>query len=175
MPHDGADEEAVVCGLGARLHLGSTQVEVHLVVGTGDGRQVEVAHAAQLQLEGQRRLQVPVDAVLCELGTGTECQGPAHVGRPRSIPEGGDSSYLVPGSEREKLWEFSLEKKGGRQNIDKPGTKRVFLRIIQEINHYLNPQLVNSQLSLPTRGTSSLNAQVAEAQCVQSQSPFSLH
>lgn len=67
MAHDGADEEAVVGGLGARLHLGSPQVEVHLVIGAGNGRQVEVAHAAQLQLEGQRRLQVPVDAVLCKL------------------------------------------------------------------------------------------------------------
>lgn len=67
MPHNGADEEAIVGGLGARLHFGCPQVEVHLVVGTGDGCQVEVAHAAQLQLEGQRRLQVPIDAVLCKL------------------------------------------------------------------------------------------------------------
>lgn len=67
MAHDGADEEAVVGGLSARLHFGSTQVEMHLVVGAGNGRQVEVAHAAQLQLEGERRLQVPVDAVLCKL------------------------------------------------------------------------------------------------------------
>ena len=65
--HDGADEEAVVGGLSARLHFGSPQVEMHLVVGAGNGRQVEVAHAAQLQLEGKRRLQVPVDAVLCKL------------------------------------------------------------------------------------------------------------
>lgn len=65
--HYGTDEEAVVGGLGACLHLGSPQVEVHLVIGAGNGHQVEVAHAAQLQLEGQRRLQVPVDAVLCKL------------------------------------------------------------------------------------------------------------
>lgn len=65
--HDGADEEAVVSGLSARLHFGSPQVEMHFVVGTGNGRQVKVAHAAQLQLEGKRWLQVPVDAVLCKL------------------------------------------------------------------------------------------------------------
>lgn len=67
MPHNGTDEEAIVGGLGARLHLGCPEVEVHLVVGTGDGCEVKVTHAAQLQLEGQRRLQVPVDAVLCKL------------------------------------------------------------------------------------------------------------
>lgn len=75
MPYDGPDEEPVVCDLCAHLHLGSPQVQVHFVVGTGDGREVEVPHAVQLQLEGQGWLQVPVNPVLLEL------QGPQTQGR----------------------------------------------------------------------------------------------
>lgn len=67
MPYDGPDEEPVVCDLCAHLHLGCPQVQVHFVVGTGDGREVEVPHAVQLQLERQGRLQVPVNPVLLEL------------------------------------------------------------------------------------------------------------
>lgn len=68
---DGSDEEAVVGDLGALLHAGGPQVQVHLVVGAGDGGQGEVPHAVQLQLEGQSRLQVPVDPILLELHTHT--------------------------------------------------------------------------------------------------------
>lgn len=67
VPDDGADEEPVVRHLRALLHLRSAQVEVHLVVGTGHGGQIEVAHPAELQLEGQGGLQVPVNAIFCEL------------------------------------------------------------------------------------------------------------
>lgn len=66
---DGPYEEAIVCDLRALLHARGPQVLVHLVVGAGHGRQVEVAHTVQLQLEGQRRLQVPVNTVLLELRT----------------------------------------------------------------------------------------------------------
>ena len=52
-----------------RRYLGLAEVEVHAVVGDGDGLEVEVPHAVDLELEGQRRLQVPVDAVLRELKT----------------------------------------------------------------------------------------------------------
>ena len=37
------------------------------MVGDGDGLEVEVLHAVDLELEGERRLQVPVNAVLGEL------------------------------------------------------------------------------------------------------------
>lgn len=64
---DGAHEEAIVRDLCPRLHAGGAQVQVHLVVGAGHGPQGEVTHAVQLQLEGQRRLQVSVDAILLKL------------------------------------------------------------------------------------------------------------
>lgn len=64
---DGPHKEAVVGDLGAHLHPGGAQVQVHLVVGARDGRQGEVAHAIELQLESQRWLQVAVDPVLLEL------------------------------------------------------------------------------------------------------------
>ena len=67
MADNSSDEKAVVGDLGAGLDTGAPQVQVHLVVGTGNGLQVKVPHAVQLQLEGQSRLQVPVDAVLLEL------------------------------------------------------------------------------------------------------------
>lgn len=67
MADDGAHEEAVVRYLGAHLHAGGAQVQVHLVVGARDGGERKVPHAVQFQLEGQRRLQVPVDPVLFEL------------------------------------------------------------------------------------------------------------
>jgi len=67
--YDGTDKEAVVGDLCPLLDARGSQVQVHLVVGAGHGRQVEVPHAVQLQLEGQRRLQVTVDAVLLELST----------------------------------------------------------------------------------------------------------
>lgn len=54
---------------------------MHLVVGTGHSGQVKVAHPAQLQLEGQGRLQVAINPVFCK---------------------------LIPRSEREELGEFSL-------------------------------------------------------------------
>ena len=44
-----------------------TQVQVHLVVGAGHGGHVEVSQPAELQLEGQGRLQVTVDAIFCKL------------------------------------------------------------------------------------------------------------
>ena len=67
MPDDDPDEEPVVRDLGALLHSGGTQVQVHLVVGAGHGGHVEVSQPAELQLEGQGRLQVTVDAIFCKL------------------------------------------------------------------------------------------------------------
>lgn len=67
MADDGPHEEAVVRHLGAHLHTGRAQVQVHFVVGARDGSQGKVAHAVELQLEGQRRLQVAVDPVLLKL------------------------------------------------------------------------------------------------------------
>lgn len=64
---DGPDEEAVVRHLSAHLHTGRTQVEVHFVVGAWDGCQGKVAHAVELQLEGECWLQVAVDPVLLKL------------------------------------------------------------------------------------------------------------
>ena len=70
MANDGTDEKAVVSDLCPLLNAGGTQVQVHLVVGAGHSRQVKVAHAVELQLEGQSWLQVPVDTVLLELREG---------------------------------------------------------------------------------------------------------
>lgn len=67
VPDDGADEEPVVCHFRTFLHLGSAQVKVHLVVGAGHGGQIEIAHPAELQLEGQGGLQVTVNAIFCKL------------------------------------------------------------------------------------------------------------
>ena len=67
MPDDDPDEELVVRDLGALLHSGGTQVQVHLVVGAGHGGHVEVSQPAELQLEGQGRLQVTADAIFCKL------------------------------------------------------------------------------------------------------------
>ena len=67
VPDDDPDEEPVVRDLGTLLHSGGAQVQVHLVVGTGHGGHVEVSQPAELQLEGQGRLQVTVDAIFCKL------------------------------------------------------------------------------------------------------------
>ena len=67
MSDDGADEEPVVHHLGSLLDLGRAEVDVEPVVVGGDRLEVEVAHAVEFELEGERRLQVPVDAVLVEL------------------------------------------------------------------------------------------------------------
>lgn len=67
VPDDGADEEPVVGHLQPFLHLGGTQVKMHLMVGTGHSGQVKVAHPAQLQLESQGRLQVAINPVFCKL------------------------------------------------------------------------------------------------------------
>ena len=48
-------------------YLGFSEIKVHAVVDDGDGLEVEVAHAVDLQLKGQCWLQVSVDAVFCEL------------------------------------------------------------------------------------------------------------
>lgn len=48
---NGTYEEAIVCDFSALLDTGSAQVEVHLVVGTGNSRQVKVPHAIELQLK----------------------------------------------------------------------------------------------------------------------------
>lgn len=64
---DSADEEAVVSHFSTLLNTGSTQIQVHLVVGTGDGCQVKVSHSVELQLEGQRWLQITVNTILLEL------------------------------------------------------------------------------------------------------------
>lgn len=64
---DGPHKEAVVRHLGAHLHTGCTQIQVHFVVGARDSSQGKVAHAVELQLEGERWLQVAVDPVLLEL------------------------------------------------------------------------------------------------------------
>lgn len=76
MPYDGSDEEPVVSHLQPFLHLGGSQVKMHLMVGTGHGRQVKVAHPAQLQLEGQGRLQVAVNPVFCKLQAGQREDSP---------------------------------------------------------------------------------------------------
>lgn len=72
MADDGAHEEAVVRHLSANLHTGRTQVQVHLVVGARDGSQGKVAHAVELQLEGERRFKVPIDPVLLKLHSRVE-------------------------------------------------------------------------------------------------------
>lgn len=69
---DGSDEKAVVGDLSALLDAGSPEVQVHLMVSTGYSGQGEVPHTAQLQLEGQSWLQVPVDLILLELHTHTK-------------------------------------------------------------------------------------------------------
>lgn len=67
MANDGPHEEAVVRHLGAHFHAGCAQVQVHFVIGARDCGQSKVAHAVELQLEGERRLQVAVDPVLLKL------------------------------------------------------------------------------------------------------------
>lgn len=64
---NGSHKETVVRNLCAHLHTSCTQVQVHLVVGTWDGSQGKIAHAVELQLESQCRLQVTVDPVLLKL------------------------------------------------------------------------------------------------------------
>lgn len=120
MAYDGPNKEAVVGDLGALLHTGGAQVQVHLVVGTGQRLQVEVAHAVELQLKGQRRLQVPVDTVLLELAT-WQVTHSAHrreqslkganiiISTPNQKAKG--IFYLISSSEREELWKFSLQMK----------------------------------------------------------------
>lgn len=67
MPDDDADEEPVVRDLCALFHSGSAQVQMHLVVGAGHSSYVKVTQPAELQLEGQGRLQVTVNAIFCKL------------------------------------------------------------------------------------------------------------
>lgn len=67
MTDNGSHEETVVCNFGPHLHTSCTQIQVHLVVGTWNGSQGEIAHAVELQLESQCWLQVPIDPVLLEL------------------------------------------------------------------------------------------------------------
>lgn len=51
MADNGSHEEPVVRNLRAHFHARRTQVQVHLVVGTRDGRQGKITHAVELQLE----------------------------------------------------------------------------------------------------------------------------
>lgn len=67
VPDDGTDEEPVICHFCAFLDSGSAQVKVHLVVGTGHGSEIKVAHPAELQLEGQGGLQMTVNAIFGKL------------------------------------------------------------------------------------------------------------
>lgn len=67
MPYDSPHEEAVVCHLCSYFHFRCSQVEVHLMVGTWDGSEVEVSHPVQLQLESQSWLQMPVDPIFFKL------------------------------------------------------------------------------------------------------------
>ena len=64
VPNDGPDEEPVVADLSASIHFRPPEVEVHLVVGDGDGVQVVVLQPVELQLKGEGGLQVPEDHVL---------------------------------------------------------------------------------------------------------------
>lgn len=84
MPDDGTDEEPVVCHFHALLYPGSTQVKVHLVVGAGHGGQVEIAHPAELQLEGQGGLQVTVNAIFCKLQADRHRHPPSLTPGPRA-------------------------------------------------------------------------------------------
>ena len=81
MPDDGADEESVVCHLRAFFHFGGAQVQVHLVVGAGHGGQIEAAHPAELQLEGQGGFQVTVNAIFCKLRAGQRAETDRHTDR----------------------------------------------------------------------------------------------
>lgn len=67
MADDCSDKESIVGNLCAHLHTGCAQVQVHLVVGAGNGGQCKIAHAVELQLESQRRLQVSIDPVFFKL------------------------------------------------------------------------------------------------------------
>lgn len=75
MADNGSYEESVVCDLGPLLHPGGAEIKLHLVVGARNGRQVKVPHAVELQLEGQSRLQVAINAILLELGSGADWKG----------------------------------------------------------------------------------------------------
>ena len=50
-------------------YLSLSHVHVHAVVSHRYRLQVEVSHAVDLELEGERRFQLPVDPVLDELWT----------------------------------------------------------------------------------------------------------
>lgn len=67
MANDGSDKEAIICDFCPLFHASGTQVQLHPVMGTGNGRQIKVTHTIQLKLEGQSRLQVTVDSVFMEL------------------------------------------------------------------------------------------------------------
>lgn len=86
VPYDGPDKEPVVRHFRAHFHLGCSQVQMHFVVGTGNGGEIKVSHSVQLQLESQSRLQVPVDPVLLKLGA----PGAAQV--EKGVREEGESS-----------------------------------------------------------------------------------
>lgn len=62
-----SDKETIIGDLCAHLHTGCTQVKMHFVIGTWDGSERKIAHAVELQLECECRLQVPIDPVLLKL------------------------------------------------------------------------------------------------------------
>ena len=65
MADDGAHEEPKVRDLlSRRQHFGLAEIKVHLPGGGGNGLHVVVAQAVDLELEGQRRLQMAVDLIL---------------------------------------------------------------------------------------------------------------
>ena len=68
---DAAGEHAVVGDLEALGALGLAQVEVDLQVARRNELEVEGAQAVDLELEGEARLQVPVDLVLVEAVAGS--------------------------------------------------------------------------------------------------------
>lgn len=87
MPYNGPDEEPVVRHFCAHFHLGCSQVQMHFVVGTGNGGEIKVSHSVQLQLKSQSRLQMPVDPVLLKL------EAPGAVQVEKGMREEGELSW----------------------------------------------------------------------------------
>ena len=67
MSDDRSHEKAMIHDLSPLLDLRRAEVDVQAVVVRGHGFEVEVAHAIEFQLEGERRFQVPVYPILVEL------------------------------------------------------------------------------------------------------------
>lgn len=110
MANDGSDKEAIICDFCPLFHASSTQVQLHPVMGAGNGSQVKVTHTIQLKLEGQSRLQVTVDSVFMELRGRVrgKCSAVTLQYKFLNYKINRLITYFVSGPKCEVLWELPL-------------------------------------------------------------------